>query len=234
MSTGGGMDSESACLLDFDHTLFDTDRFFWMDVRTAFAHFGVDGRQWEESYARVWPTGYSLEKHLDHLRREGQVDVSLERAIRRVLQERFVDLRPYLFTDVEPFLKRLQAEQIACFLLSFGDPSWQAYKVHGARIADFFQEVFYTPKEHAKVEVVERVVGRFPRLVVIDNDPRELDLIKARHPHIGTFWITRVPPEALNSVDAKVRERFREARGYATLSAEYGHQRCHSLSEVIL
>ncbi|MFQ5989080.1 MAG: HAD family hydrolase [Candidatus Methylomirabilales bacterium] len=232
MSAEGGMEGGGAFLLDFDHTLFDTDRFFWIDVRTAFAQFGIDGGHWEESYARVWPLGYSLDKHLDHLSREGQVDVSLKTAIRQVLQERFADLRSYLFADVEPFLKRLQAEQIPCFLLSFGDPSWQAYKVHGARIADFFQDVFTTPKEHAKVEVVERFVGRFPRLVVVDNDPRELDLIKARHPQIETFWITRVPFEALDSFDAGTRERFREARGYATLAAAYDHHRCHTLSEV--
>jgi phosphoglycolate phosphatase-like HAD superfamily hydrolase len=233
MRSGGGIDVTGAFLLDFDHTLFDTDRFFWIDVRAAFAQFGIDGARWEESYARVWPSGYSLEKHLDYLTREGQVGVSVK-AAQQVLREHFSDLRTYLFVDVEPFLKQLQAARVPCFLLSFGDPIWQAYKVRGARIADFFQDVFYTSKAQTKVEVVEPVVERFARLAVVDNDPRELDLIKARYPQIETFWITRVPPEVLQSFDVESRERFREARGYATISAAFTHHRCQTLSGVTL
>ena len=233
MRSGGGIDCPGAYLLDFDHTLFDTDRFFWVDVRAAFARFGIDGDRWEESYARVWPSGYSLEKHLAYLTREGQVGMSIEEA-RRVLREHFSDLRPYLFADVEPFLRRLQAVGVPCFLLSFGDPSWQAYKVHGARIAGFFQDVFYTSQEHAKVEVVEPAIRRFARLAVVDNDPREIDLIKARYPQVETFWITRVPPDALERFDTDTRERFREARNYALLSPEFPHHRCVSLPEVAL
>ncbi len=114
------MDGGRAFLLDFDHTLFDTDRFFWVDVPAAFSRFAIDPKVWEESYARVWPTGYSLEKHLEHLAREGAVGSSDVVAIQRVLREHFADLRAYLFADVEPFLKQLQEEKIPCFLLSFG------------------------------------------------------------------------------------------------------------------
>ena len=223
-----------AFLLDFDHTLFDTDRFFWVDVRAAFARFKIDSEVWEQSYARVWPQGYSLEKHLKHLSRRGKVDRSVTAAVERVLQESFADLRPYLFPDVKPFLERLQAEKIPCFLLSFGDASWQAYKVRGAGIDNFFQEVFYTPGEQGKVEVVEEVTWRFDRLAVVDNDPRVLDSIKARRPQIGTFWINRVPPEALEGSDPAIQERFREARGYVSLSAQFPHHRCRTLDEVSL
>jgi phosphoglycolate phosphatase-like HAD superfamily hydrolase len=227
------MDRARAFVLDFDHTLFDTDRFFWCDVRSAFARCGIDGGLWEESYARVWPTGYSLEKHLNDLIRAGQGRGSVE-AARRVLQDRFSDLGAYLFEDVGPFLRRLHAERIPCFLLSFGDPSWQEYKVRGARIADFFQEIFYTSKEQAKVEAIAPLVGRFARLAVVDNHPRELDRIKARYPQVETFWINRVPPDALESLAPDTRERFREARNYARLSAELPHHRCTSLGEVTL
>lgn len=226
------MGGERAFLLDFDHTLFDTDRFFWVDVRAAFARIAIDSEVWEESYARVWPSGYSLEKHLDHLARGGQVTSADLATIQRVFRECFVDLRPYRFADVEPFLKRLQAERVPCFLLSFGDAAWQAYKVHGTRMAEFFQEVFYTRQEQAKADVVATLNGRFGRLTVVDNDPRELDLIKARYPRVETFWITRVPPEALGSSDPEIRERFREAQRYATLPAEFDHHRCQTLDEV--
>ncbi len=228
------MDGGSAFLLDFDHTLFDTDRFFWVDVRAVFARFAIDAKAWEAAYARVWPTGYSLEKHVKELAREGQVGDVDGATIGRVLREHFADLHPYLFADVKPFLRKLQAERRPCFLLSFGDAGWQAFKVRGAGIADFFRDIFYTRQERTKVDVIEKFAGRFARMAVVDNDPRELDLIKDRHPEVETFWITRVPADALTSSDPEIQERFREARGYATLAAQFNHYRCQTLDEVPL
>lgn len=228
------MDGDRAFLLDFDHTLFDTDRFFWVDVRAAFSRFAIDVQAWEESYARVWSQGYSLGKHLEQLAREGQVGNRDVAAIQRMLHERFADLRGYLFPDVELFLKRLQANKIPCFLVSFGDPAWQAYKVSGAQIDDFFADIFTTRQEQTKVDVIETCVGRFTRVGVVDNDPRELDRIKDRHPQVETFWISRVPPEAFTSSDPEIRERFREARHYASLPAQFPHHRCQTLDEVPL
>jgi len=89
----------SAFVLDFDHTLFDTDRFFWVDLRAAFARWAIDAAQWEASYAEVWPTGYSLDKHLGHLARHGRVADSVVAQLKGVLREHFADLRPYLFPD---------------------------------------------------------------------------------------------------------------------------------------
>jgi phosphoglycolate phosphatase-like HAD superfamily hydrolase len=228
------MDGERAFLLDFDHTLFDTDRFFWVDVRAAFSRFAVDATAWEEGYARVWPHGYSLERHLDDLVRGGQVEGSDVAAMGRLLRERFADLRAYLFADVEPFLKRLQAKSIPCFLLSFGDAAWQTYKVRGAGIADVFQEIFTTRQEQMKAALIGGFAGRFARVAVVDNDPGELDRIKDRYPEVETFWITRVPHDALESSDPAIRERFREARHYARRTAEFRHHRCQTLDEVPL
>lgn len=226
------MDGGRAFLLDFDHTLFDTDRFFWVDVRATFARFRIDARSWEESYEAVWPSGYSLEKHLEHLARTGQIEGSVRELVRRALEETFADLRPYLFPDVEPVLARWRRQGVHLFLLSFGDPAWQGYKVKGAGIADAFREIFTTDREEAKVEAVGGVVRRFPQAVVVDNNPRELDRIKAAYPQLRTFWITRVPPEAVASTDPALRERFREARRYATLAPQFNHGRCRTLEEV--
>lgn len=228
------MNGGRAFLLDFDHTLFDTDRFFWVDVRAAFSRFAIDAGAWEEAYARVWPTGYSLEKHLRDLVRTGQMRDGDAAAVERLLRERFTDLHGYLFADVGPFLRRLQTESIPCFLLSFGDAGWQAFKVRGTGIADFFQDIFYTGREEAKAEVIAPFLERYKRLAVVDNDPRELDLIKGRHPRVETYWITRLPPEALMSSNPEIEQRFREARHYATLSARLAHHRCTTLDEVPL
>jgi len=93
-------------LLDFDHTLFDTDRFFWVDLKSAFARFGVPNDAWEKSYEAIWPLGYSLAKHLDELERLGVIaGQDIGRTMLATLEADFSDLRPYLFPDVPAFLK---------------------------------------------------------------------------------------------------------------------------------
>jgi len=114
------------------------------------------------------------------------------------------------------------------------DPAWQTAKVTRAGLAPFFRDIFFTGRVQSKAEVVESLAGRFTRLTVVDNDPRELDLITARRAEVETFWISRVPPEALSGSDAALRERFREARNYATLPAEFPHRRVSTLDEVPL
>src|SRR3989449_4290620 len=83
--------SNTACFLDFDHTLFNTDEFFHVDVRNAFLHLGIDAAYWEQSYAAVWPTGYTLEKHAEEVYRRSGSKLPLD-AMKRILQNSFSDL----------------------------------------------------------------------------------------------------------------------------------------------
>ena len=82
-------------LLNFDHTLFDSDRFFWVDLKSAFARFGVPDDAWETRYERIWPSGYSLVKHLDELFRTGAIAGPESRmTMLATLEAAFSDLRP--------------------------------------------------------------------------------------------------------------------------------------------
>ena len=90
---------KTAYFLDFDHTLFNTDEFFHVDVRNAFLRFGVKSEWWEQSYEKAWQTGYNLEKHTEESFRLSGNRLPLEE-MRRVLQSSFSDLKCYLFPDV--------------------------------------------------------------------------------------------------------------------------------------
>src|SRR5713226_4586569 len=106
-----------ACFLDFDHTLFHTDEFFHVDVREAFLRLGIDTTAWEKSYGAVWPTGYTLEKHVDEVSRQSGNRLPLEE-MKRILQNSFSDLRRYLFPDVLPFLQQANKNGTRLYLLS--------------------------------------------------------------------------------------------------------------------
>lgn len=230
--TGG---DRRGILLDFDHTLFDTDRFFWVDLKSAFARFGVPENAWEKSYEATWPSGYSLEKHLDELNRLGTISKpTTARMMLATLNSEFSDLRPYLFPDVPGFLRSARHQGFDLILLSFGDPAWQSYKVRASGLASTFQKIVYTAKQKGKADLLDDLGSRYEEFHAIDNNPAELDAMKARDSRLQTHLICRVEPFAAELANGAIPDRFREAARYMTVPSRFPHHRCSSLDEVSL
>lgn len=222
-------------LLDFDHTLFDTDRFFWVDLKSAFARFGVPDDAWEKSYEAVWSSGYSPTKHLEELARLGTLaDPSAAKVMLEVLESTFSDLRSYLFPDVLGFLDAARYRGFELILLSFGDPAWQSYKVRASGLTPYFTQIAYTAKEAGKAVLCAERALQYRELYAIDNNPADLDAMKASTPRLQTYLICRVEPSALEGAAPLVRDRFREAARYLTIPSLLTHHRCYSLKEVSL
>jgi FMN phosphatase YigB (HAD superfamily) len=224
--------ADCAAFLDFDHTLFNTDEFFHVDVRTSFRHLSVDSASWEGAYARAWPAGYNLDGHAEEMSRESGNQQTLDE-MKRILREAFADLRRYLFPDVLPFLENAKAKGVRLYLLSFGNAEWQRYKVRGCRIEEYFDDVFFTSKEGEKVKLILADAGSCERMLMVDNNPSELDLIREAAPEVATYCINRVPRELVASADEMSRLRFLEAREYTTRPWRYGHVPCRTLDEVV-
>ena len=215
--------------MDFDHTLFDTDRFFWVDLKSAFAQFGVSDDAWEKSYEAIWSSGYSLRKHLEALVRLGAIaSVSVADAMQETLARTFSDLRPYLFPDVVAFLNAVRYRGFDLLLLSFGDPAWQSYKVRASGLIPYFTQIVYTPNEKGKAEMLDTLASAYAELYAVDNNPADLDAMKASIPWLQTYLICRVEPSALEG------DRFREAARYLTIPSRLPHRQCRSLNEVSL
>jgi len=231
-----GADGERrGILLDFDHTLFDTDRFFWIDLRSAFARFRVPEDTWEKSYETIWPSGYSLAKHLEELNRLGAISgPAMGATMLAALDSAFSDLSQYLFPDVLRFLNAARHRGFDLILLSFGDPAWQGYKVRASGLLPYFQDVMYTAKQEGKAALLDDLGLRYGELHAIDNNPADLDAMKGRDPGLRTHLICRVEPSALDEANTSVRDRFREAARYLTIPSRLPHHRCRSLDEVSL
>ncbi len=219
----------AAYFLDFDHTLFNTDEFFHVDVRNAFLRFGIDAADWEQSYAAVWPTGYSLEKHAAEVARRLGGRLPIE-AMKRVLRDSFSDLSPYVFSDVVPFLQRARKSGAPLYLLSFGDPEWQRYKASASHLSGYFDDMFLTSTEGAKADLVsKRAKGMSQPVAVVDNNPDELDSIKDLAPETRTYWMNRVPDHLRVPGDELSRRKFLEARRYAEKTPRHQHTPCRTL-----
>ncbi len=227
--------SRRGILLDFDHTLFDTDRFFWVDLKAAFTRFGVSDDAWEKSYETIWPSGYSLRTHLEALFRLGAIaSVSVASAMHATLERSFSDLRPYLFPDVVEFLNAARQQDFDLILLSFGDPAWQSYKVQASGLTPYFTQIMYTPHEQGKAGMLDMLAPAYADLRAIDNNPADLDAMKASTPRLQTYLICRVESSAVEGADPSLRDRFREAARYLTIPSRLPHRQCRSLNEVSL
>ncbi|MBZ0168865.1 MAG: HAD family hydrolase [Kofleriaceae bacterium] len=226
---GANSRAQRGILLDFDHTLFDTDRFFWVDLKSAFAQFSISDDAWEKSYETIWPSGYSLRKHLEALFRLGAIaSVSVASAMHATLERTFSDLRSYLFPDVVEFLNTARRRGFELILLSFGDPTWQSYKVRTSGLTPYFTQIVYTSDEKGKAGMLNTIASAYAELCAVDNNPADLDAMKASIPRLQTYLICRVEPSAIEG------NRFREAARYLTVPSRLPHRHCRSLHEVSL
>jgi hypothetical protein len=225
--------ANTACFLDFDHTLFHTDEFFHVDVRQAFLRLGIDAMEWEQSYAAVWPTGYTLEKHVEEVSCHSGSRLPLEQ-MKRVLQNSFSDLRRYLFSDVLPFLRRTKGNGMRLYLLSFGDREWQRYKISACAVSGYFDDMLFAATPGGKSRLVQEQVKKLAGTVhVIDNNPVDLDLIRDQGPEIQTYHMNRVPDEMRFPADDLSRLRFLEARRYLERVPRHRHVPCRTLDSVL-
>lgn len=225
--------AKTVYFLDFDHTLFNTDEFFHVDVRNSFLRLGIGATEWEQSYAVVWPTGYVLEKHVEEVSRRSGKQLPLE-DMKRVLRDSFSDLRRYLFPDVLPFLQQAKRSGARLYLLSFGHQEWQRYKVLASRLNEYFNDVFFTAAEGGKAKLIEHETREVEQTVaVVDNNPLELDLMKDVAPEIRTYCMNRVPDEWVWPTDELSRLKFLEARKYLERVPRHPHIPCRSLEGIL-
>jgi methionine salvage enolase-phosphatase E1 len=195
---------------------------------------GIGDASWEHGYAAAWRAGYTLERHAEEMCRHSGTQAATLDAMQRTLHASFADLRRYVFPDVLPFLGRARRQGVGLYLLSFGSPEWQRYKLHGARLERYFDGIFFTGQEGGKGAVILTHVRGDEQTLVIDNNPSELDVIKGVIPTARTYCINRVPENAIIPSDDTSRLTFLEARNYLDKPWRHQHVPCRTLNEILV
>jgi len=175
--------TKTACFVDLDHTLFDTDRFFNVDLRNALK---VNNLRWKIGYLKARKGGFTLSKHIKALSLKNTEDI---------LKDSFSDLSRYLFDDSIEFLEMAKEKEIPLFLISLGNPEWQNYKITASNIDKYFSDMFFTEKQDEKAIHILKYKDKFERIIVIDDTPAELDTIKDKMPRAETYYIDRLQSE---------------------------------------
>lgn len=226
-----------AIVLDFDSTLFDTDKFFNVDMRAAFACFGLDAAAWEETSARAIERGYTLARHCEEAARYSSEHAIpfLENEARKVLRREFSSLKQYVYDDVTERLKQFLSRGCKLVLVSFGAPSWQRYKVRASGLERYFNVMKFTRAHGTKVDVIESICDVHTRVVFVDDRGPELDSVLDRLPYVETYHINRIPIQRRRATgEEEDRLRYLFARRNAELSSRHTHRLCSTLYDVTL
>jgi len=218
--------------IDFDHTLFDTDKFFWVDLRNKILENGINISCWDKSYKKVRRDGYTLEKHINEIGKTCNKNIEIGK-LKDIIGNEFSDLKKYLFNDSVSFLKKLKHGGDKIYLLSFGNSDWQNYKVEGSGISNLFDDVFYQEKENAKIDKILEFKNEAEKIVVVDNSTQQLDEIKNKLPSATTYLINRVPKNLMDSKTEQDILRFKSARKYALQIPKYSHHKVSNLEEIV-
>ncbi len=167
--------------LDFDRTLFDTDRF-----ADDLPNFPVADEIRDELRSAIDENRAST---LTMDRGQHGAWQKLYEAVRaNPLSFRPGELEPYLYRDAAEFLRSLGNEAI---VITFGDEAWQKAKVESALAAVVRLTVLYTGKK-LKAEYLKDWPGYYGQpAVYADDRPHELEVMTAAYPAMRAFEMRR-------------------------------------------
>lgn len=159
-------------IIDFDHTLFDTDA-LKRDLSRAIGEFGVKSDLFWETYPKALQfvsgeMGYNTDKHLDIL----QKFVSFDAATARSKMDKVIgNSKNYLFPDTLNFLSRMVGLNVPLVMLSRGDRAFQNAKIRAAGIERYFREIHLTSEK--KVSILPQLIKGDAKHIFFINDHLE-------------------------------------------------------------
>ncbi|MFA6272102.1 MAG: HAD family hydrolase [Patescibacteria group bacterium] len=174
-------------VLDFDHTLFDTEK-FKQALQDRLAMFGVTGDQFNSNY-RIVKERSGYYNYREHLRLLAQTEELDENDLLLNFNEIVNSANEFLFPDTVDFLNALKSiPKSELYLLTFGQDEFQQAKVEASGIKAYFREI---------IDTVESKLLYFDQnqdlqsAVFLDNRGKTIDQIKAKYSDIVAIWIKR-------------------------------------------
>ena len=145
-------------IIDFDDTLFDTQRYKQERMRSLVS-LGVSEEIFWQTYARVRKNErgemvYSDERHATLLEEYGFEKNKILAAFDVINKK----AKGFLFSDTLYFLQEIKKTQAPLILLSLGDPHIQEMKVKGSGIDVYFDRMFLVTdtKKHLVKGLLDR------------------------------------------------------------------------------
>ncbi len=174
-------------VLDFDHTLFDTEE-FKQALQDRLAMFGVTVDQFNSNY-RIVKEQLGHYDHQEHLRLLAQEEELDENDLLLSFNEIIATANEFLFPDAVEFLEVLKSiSKSELYLLTFGQDKFQQAKVEASGIKPYFKKVIDTIDSKLKFFDQNR---ELQKAIFVDNRGKTINQIKTKYPKIISIWIKR-------------------------------------------
>ena len=119
-------------------------------------------------------------------------------------------------------------------IISFGDPAWQQKKIAGVELDKFVDYIKYTKEEGNKLDVLKKYTGDCKKVIFVDNSGPDVDKVGQMMPEVQTYFMNRVPADAMVTDDEFMKMRYAESRKMAESQVVLKHKRCSTLKEITL
>jgi len=162
--------------IDFDGTLFDTER-MKNDLNQPLIDAGMSPELVQEEY-EIW------KKAKGHPDPEAMLesliikypDFNFNGAMKKT-REVVEGAKKYLFEDVTSFLEKIDRKRFEPILFTLGFEHWQSQKIEKCNISHYFADVLYPIGD--KVDSLRELVGIGERFIVLDDSQEFIDAVTA-------------------------------------------------------
>lgn len=154
--------------LDFDNTLFNTDKLF-NDIIDLCEKHGIESKYIMESRRNIIP--FDLKQALDNISKKIAFDNILYKKIDILLK----DTSSYVFDDVYNFIDKLKKNNYKIYILTCGGYDWQNLKIKGSKIIDKVDGVIIT-EDKGNIESID-----YQNSIFVDDNPKHLNIFLSKN-----------------------------------------------------
>lgn len=150
--------------IDFDGTLFDTDR-YTKDFMNIFHEYDINEEIFDETKKILFNENklFNINVIIDYFIEKYDIDIQLRRKIDDLLNH------SYIYSDVLDCLNMLVNNGYELYLLTYGDKDFQKMKIDASNISKYFKEIIITEKDKSKLNL------NYKNSIFIDNNPIEIE-----------------------------------------------------------
>lgn len=146
--------------LDFDGTLFNTDKFY-QDYLKLLQEYNIDELTINNIRPKLFKSSlFNLDILTNYLVKEYNLDNNILARVNNLYNS------SYVFKDVIPFLEKYNNLEIN--LLTYGDYNYQLKKIEGSNLKKYFKNIIITDKDKSKLNL------DYQTNLFIDNNPSEI------------------------------------------------------------
>lgn len=149
--------------IDFDGTLFDTDK-YTKDFINVLGDYGINIDLFYKIKESIFNDNnlFNANIMVDYIVNEYNIDCDIKNMVNKLLDG------SYVYSDVIECLNTLINNGFQLYLLTYGDTNFQNIKIKAANLSSFFNEIIITEKDKSKLNI------EYSNSIFIDNNPMEI------------------------------------------------------------